>query len=73
MRATPEEFVKAWQGAESATAAAKAMGMSPRSATGRAVWLRKKGVPLKKMGRGQDRLDIKALIKLAKDSLKEKQ
>ena len=75
MRAIAEEFVKVWQGAESATAVGKALGTDPRSATSRAVWLRKKGVPLKKMAHrynGRRSLDIKTLTKLAKESLKEK-
>ena len=67
------EFVKVWQGAERSSAVSKALGLSPSVASSRASLYRKRGIPLKKMprGRGSAPLDIKALTKLAKDSLKE--
>jgi len=57
-----EQFVIAWQGADSVQEVADLCGISKASAGGRARLLRKKhDVPLKKMGRGRGNIDAAAL------------
>jgi hypothetical protein len=52
----PEEFIKAWQTADSVVEVAHVMGMSKLGASVKASHLRKAGVPLKKFrtGMGSD-------------------
>lgn len=62
-----EEFVKAWQAAESPAAAAKVLGVSPANASIQASYLRRQGVPLQKFhAPGRARADWSALAALAK-------
>ncbi len=67
-KATPEEFIKAWQTSESTTEVAEKTGIDKRSVPARASFYRKCGIQLKKHFRGRPRLDIERLSKLA-DSL----
>jgi hypothetical protein len=66
---SPEDFVRAWQTAESMEAFTEATGIESRAGTSRAVIYRKKGIPLKKFPRGgntgRPSLDVKALAELA--------
>ena len=66
-----ETFVRAWQEAESVDAVVKATGLNKANVNQRAFKLRKNGVPLKKFnGVGREKLDYKALAKLAKECAK---
>ena len=66
-----ETFVRAWQEAESVDAVVKATGLTKANINQRAFKLRKNGVPLKKFnGVGREKLDYKALAKLAKECAK---
>lgn len=51
---TAEEFVRAWQKAESPAAVSRMTGISLQGVASRAMALRKRGVPLKKMTRGRN-------------------
>lgn len=65
----PKAFVEAWQSAESAKAAAEALGIDRQEARSRATYLRRQGVPLKKFDthvsafRDEELMDLVALAK----------
>lgn len=65
-----EEFVRAWQRAESQDALAQTLGTTVFYVRTRGCLLRKRGVPLKTFPRscrgGRAPLDIKALVRIAK-------
>lgn len=65
---TAEQFVKVWQKAKSAIAAAKAMGMDYGNARVRAAQMRKRGIPLKMFGRGRKPMNVRALSKIAREA-----
>ena len=67
-RISAEEFVEAWQKAESIEEMADKFGTEALRLSGRAAVYRAKGVPLKKFARRGQVLDFTALAKLAKDS-----
>ena len=56
-----EDFVTAWQAADSAEEATEKLGAN---AANRAARLRKKGVPLKRFAAPHQRIDVDALTKL---------
>lgn len=60
-----EAFVRAWQGAKSASDAGKATGMHPMQASRLAWRLRKRGIPLKRFVNNQERIDADALSRIA--------
>ena len=66
---TNEDFVVLWQGAADKDSVETAYDLGFQAASQRAFHLRKKGVELKKFGRGVQVLDIEALNKLAKKSV----
>lgn len=74
-RLTPEEFVTAWQLAESVDLFCENTGMKKGSATVRACFYRKKGINLKKFPRGKSSgrncLDIEMLNQLIAASTEE--
>ncbi len=68
---TPEEFVALWQGGESLEEIGAKYDLGQKSAQQRAAVYRKKGVDLKSFPKGaRATLDIEALNKIAKKSLK---
>lgn len=66
---TAEQFVREWQTAPHVGAAARALGMDPGLVRQYAGFLRKKGVPLKKMITRNRGVDYDALADLAKSLL----
>lgn len=60
----PETFVKAWQTSATTSEVLKKTGMKLHAARTRASLYRKRGIPLKYMGRKKP-LDVEALTKLA--------
>jgi hypothetical protein len=63
------EFVLTWQASDNVTHVAEKMGMTREACSSKAHWLRKKGVPLKKMYSacgGTPAADYKALARLVK-------
>lgn len=61
-----EEFVKVWQSSDSVKAVADAMKLDPHAASTRAMYFRKKGVPLKNMPRHRGAAyDFEALKEIA--------
>lgn len=63
---TNHRFVTVWQAAESATQAAKKLGVSPAVAMNRAVRLRLKGVKLKYFRGKPEKADVSELNKLCR-------
>lgn len=65
-----EDFVVTWQKVGSVSAVAEATGLTAGSCSARAQYMRKIGIPLKKMhGNGRRRVyAVKALTKLAKST-----
>lgn len=64
--ATPEEFVKTWQAADSLAEVAEKLGLTRHSASNRGMRYRNAGVKLKKFERGRNPIDVDALNKLCK-------
>lgn len=64
---TRESFVKTWQKAETAEAAARALGLSQASAERRARRYRSRGIPLKLFGDPRE-MDVEELARLARKS-----
>lgn len=66
-RISAETFISEWQRAESIDAFSKASGLKPHSASRRACFYRRRGIPLKRFprGGGHRALDVDALVKLA--------
>lgn len=67
---TNEEFVALWQSSESKEDIETGYDLGLKAASQRASILRKKGVELKKFGRGMKEIDVEALNKIAKKSVK---
>ena len=69
-RVTPEEFVRVWQTGQTVGEVATKLGITKRAACQRAMYYRKKGVPLKKYPKGRHHstheIDYPALTTLAK-------
>ena len=67
-----EQFVRVWQGSESATEAATRLHMSYASACQRACWLRRHGVELRdfRSAPRKSMVDYEGLAKLAKKGRK---
>ena len=61
-----EDFVRAWQSAETLAEAAKRARVDPRAASLRAFYMRKKGVPLKLFKPSSAPIDIEGLAKIAR-------
>lgn len=61
-----EEFVRAWQHAETLEEVAQEFGITPKLAGIRAACMRKKGVPLKQMA-AKPRVDWARLAALAEE------
>ncbi len=61
----PEEFVKIWQASATMAEVAKRTKMARGAVSSRACVYRKKGVPLKRMGRNGPRIDWTSLAALA--------
>jgi len=62
---TPEEFVLAWQESDTIDAVAERVGMNKMSVRQRAYSYRRKGVPLKSMRTGANKVDWESLKALA--------
>jgi len=69
-KATPKQFVKAWQESSSLKEVAEKLGMKPTTANSRASFYRSKGIPLKKM-RGGRFVDWDELKQFARECLEE--
>lgn len=67
-RVSDEEFVRAWQEAETLSEAAEHAGQMPRDASLRAHHMRKRGVPLKLFGNSTAPLDVEKLARVAKEA-----
>lgn len=67
---TAEEFVTAWNQADSPAEVAETTGLAPSSVAARAASYRKKGIELKTMNKGRAKLDVDALNKIARAALK---
>lgn len=71
-KATPEEFIEAWQQSSSVKEVAKRLNMPPKTVSSRASYYRKKKVPLKKMrSSGRGPLNWKKLAELARELAEE--
>ena len=66
---TTEEFIVAWQASTNVQEVSDKLGKPLGSCRQTASNLRARGVPLRKYDAGRRKLDIKALSKLAVDSL----
>ena len=67
MKATPEEFVRIWQAAESVKEVTeKCGGEYYQEAHLFAAYLRRRGVPLKELGKNKRTIDRTALVDLMK-------
>ena len=67
-KVTPEDFVRAWQAADSVQAVIDATSLSYLAVTKRASDYRKKGVNLKKMTHGRRSIDVDALNELCQST-----
>ena len=66
----PEDFVKAWQTGSDSKSVAETLGISESSAAGRASYMRKLGIPLKRMGgklSPRQAMDVSTLKALANE------
>lgn len=67
-RVNPQEFVLAWQESETIDDVAERLGMNKMSVRQRAYSYRRKGVPLKSMRTGANKVDWESLVALANAS-----
>ena len=71
-RSSAEDFIRAWQGAETVDEVAKKLGIKSETARSRASGYVAKGIMLKKLsGTRGHKLDLEALTQLAAETLPE--
>lgn len=67
-KATPEDFVRAWQTSDSIKSVMEITGLSYTSVSRRVSDYRKKGINLKKMKHGRSSIDVDALNKICQST-----
>ncbi len=67
---TVNRFIEVWQGSKTFDQVVKTLRVDKRYASSKATTLRSKKIPLKRFKRTSDGFDVKALIALAKRSLR---
>ena len=71
-RSSAEDFIRAWQGAETVAEVAEKLGIKAETARARALGYVAKGIQLKKLsGTRGHKLDLGALTQLAAETLPE--